>query len=529
MSWIRTMRAGAPVWVATSLLLLAGCGSDSRGDLSGENYGGGEPRGSGVGQSGAQDFGRFRGIIEDGELPAPNTLDAVGFFNEHKIELPAPDCGDDVCLHGLLGVQGNMLNGNNCTIAVVGFNTPRTPDEFERPPLNIGIAVDVSGSMSGTPIEAVRAGLRVLATTADEKDSIALVAYSGESELVVDSTPESDPDRALLLAAIDELQANGATNIYAGLRDALEIVDGRSDASRQNRVIMLSDGEATAGITDRDRIVNLGQSYAADGIGITTIGVGREFDIELMRGLSEAGAGNFYFLEDVAAVEEVFSEEIKTFLVPLATNVTIDFDVAQGYSFRALYGTRLWTGNSEGATIQIPSLFMASRESIDDIAPGGGRRGGGGVMLVELTPTVTESQAAEIGPNAPVGALSMTYDVPNSTVSVDQQTTIINSLRPGELPAEGAFDNAAVEKSFVALNIFVGFQMAVERANNGASNAALNVLLPLEQRVEQWLVDNPDPDIEDDLETMRLLIEIIEGTGARETVGAPPDPWPQGD
>lgn len=495
--------------------------SESAGDF------GAEPRGSGVGQSGAQDFGRFRGIIEDGELPAPNTLDAVGFFNEHKIELPAPDCGDDVCLHSLLGVQGNMINGNNCTIAVVGFNTPRTPDEYERPPLNMAIAVDTSGSMAGQPIEAVRAGLRALVETADVKDTIALIAYSDEAELVVDSTPESDPDRQLLSNAIEELVASGGTNIYAGLRDALEIVDGRRDSARQNRVIMLSDGEATAGITDGDRIVNLGQSYASDGIGITTIGVGREFDIDLMRGLSEAGAGNFYFLEDVAAVEEVFSEEVKTFLVPLAEDVTIDFDVAEGYSFRALYGTRLWTGDSGGATIQIPSLFMASRESIDDIDPGGGRRGGGGVILLELTPNVSGAAADEIGPNAPVGNLQMSYAIPNSEVSVEQSMSIINELKPGETPAEGDFDNFAVEKSFVALNIYAGFEMAIERANAGASNAALNVLLPLEERVTAWERDNDDPDIEDDLRTMRQLIDIIEETGARETVGAPPDPWPR--
>lgn len=506
---------------------LVGCGADGY-DGSVESTA--EPRTStGVGQSGAQDFGRFRGIIEDGQLPAPNTLDAVGFFNEHRIDLPEADCGEDVCLHGLLGVQGNMLNGNNCTIAVVGFNTPRTPDEFERPPLNMGIAVDVSGSMRGAPIEAVRAGLRALADTADAKDTIALVAYSDDARLLIDSTPESDPDRALLREAIAGLEVNGGTNIYAGLRAALELVDARRDLSRQNRVIMLSDGEATAGITDDDRIVHLGQSYAEDGIGITTIGVGREFDIALMRSLSEAGAGNFYFLEDLAAVEEVFTEEIKTFLVPLAQDVTIDFDIAPGYAFRAAYGTRLWTGNADGATIQIPGLFMASRDAIDDVDPGGGRRGGGGMILLELTPSVTDAQANSIGADAPVGTLAMSYRTPGSEVIVEQATTVTNPLRPGETPQEGEFANPAVEKSFVALNIFVGFQLAIDRANNGASNAALNVLLPLAERVEEWLVANPDPDIEDDLRTMRQLITIIEETGARETVGAPPDPWPQGD
>ena len=509
-----------------TLASLAGCASDS--DSEASTLAGAEPRGAGVGQAGAQDFGQFRGIVENGEIPAPNTLDAVGFFNEHKIELPPPDCGNEVCLHGLLGVRGNMLTGNNCTIAVVGFNTARTADEFERPPLNMAIAVDVSGSMAGDPIQFVRNGLTQLVTSLDPKDSVALITYSDDATLVVDSTPESDPSRQQLVEAIQALEALGSTNVYAGLRDAVDHVAARRDDGLQNRVILLSDGDATTGITDTDRILNLGASYAEDGVGITTIGVGQAFDVDLMRGLSEAGSGNFYFLEDPAAVEEVFTEEVKTFLVPLAQTVRIDFDVADGYAFRAAYGTRLWTGDADGATIDIPALFMASRESVD-VEPGEGRRGGGGVIILEMTPTASTGQATSIGAGAAAGTLNMTYRTPGSNIDVDQSVTITNPLAPGETPEDGAFDSFAVEKSFVALNVFVGFQMALERAEAGSMNAALNVLIPLEEQLTAWVGLNPDPDIEDDLQTLRQLIENIDISAGRRPVGLPPEPWPIGD
>lgn len=515
---------------AMALAMATACGADERAgnnlDSAGDN--GGQPRqNTGVGQSGAQDFGRFRGIIEDGELPAPGTLDAVGFFNEHKIELPDPECGENVCLHGQLGVRGNMITGSNCTIGMVGFNTALSPDDFERPPLNMAIAVDVSGSMSGMPMEAVRAGLGALVGELDAKDTVSLIAYSSDAELVVDSTPETDPDRAQLREAITGLQALGDTNIYSGLRDALELVDSRADMSRQNRVVLLSDGVATSGIVDSDRILKLGESFAETGIGITTIGVGTEFDLDLMRGLAETGPGNFYFLEDVAAVEEVFTEEVQTFLVPVAEAIKIDFEVAEGYAFRAAYGTRLWTGDAEGARIEIPALFIASRQAPDDIAPGGGRRGGGGAILLELVPIASMADAESIGEDAPAGHVTMRYRQPGSEVEVVQDVTLVNPLKPGETPEGGEFGSDAVEKSFVALNIFAGFEMAIDRANNGAGNAALNVLLPLADSVEEWNDTNEDPDIEDDLTTMRQLIEVIENTGARETVGTPPEPWPR--
>src|SRR5690606_25691819 len=98
--------------LATSLALWGGgCGDAG-------SYGEYGESGVGVGQGGAQDFGQFRQILEDGGIPGPETLDDVGFFNEHQIELPPPDCGEDLCIHGLLGVMGNMISGSNCTIVM---------------------------------------------------------------------------------------------------------------------------------------------------------------------------------------------------------------------------------------------------------------------------------------------------------------------------------------------------------------------------------------------------------------------------
>ena len=522
----------------TALLLIAalftsvGCGADnaSFGDsaMRAGNNATGNNGSTGVGQSGAQDFGRFRTLVEQGEIPAPSTLDAVGFFNEHKFELPEANCGDDVCLHGMFGVQGNMINGSNCTTVAIGFNTPHQPDDFERPPLNMAIAIDISGSMSGDPIEAVRMGLRLMVDELAPKDEIALVAYSNEAQVVFRSTPETDPERTELRRHIDNLTVGGSTNIYDGLKTAAEEVTANAANDRQNRVILLSDGVATAGITHSDRIVNLGVAYAEDGVGLTPVGVGQEFDLDLMRELSEAGSGNFYFIEDFNAVEEVFVEEVNTFMVPLAEDININFSGSEAYRFRAAYGTREWQGDAHNASIYIPAMFMASRQTIDDIGAGGGRRGGGGVILLELVPTSDADILAQTPAGAPVGDLTLSYRKPGTEDFVEQTLSLSNPLAPGETPAEGEFENFTVEKAFVTLNIYAGFKMATERAAHGAPSAALNVLQPLADNVQNWLdaQEDPDPDIEDDLDLMRQLIINIQEAGGEEEVGQPPNPWP---
>jgi Ca-activated chloride channel family protein len=532
----------ALLMLASSLMLsltglgltgLAACGDDSAGANAQGPFTSTTPNANngstGVGQSGAQDFGRFRTLVQQGEVPAPSTLDAVGFFNEHKFELPEADCGDDVCLHGMFGVQGNMINGSNCTTVAIGFNTPFTPDDFDRPPLNMGIAIDVSGSMAGAPIVAVRKGLLLMADELGPKDEISLVTYSDDAKILFRSTPEDDPDRAQLKDYVSNLSVGGSTNIYDGLKTAAEVVTANAREDRQNRLVLLSDGVATTGITHSDRIVNLGTSYAESGVGLTTIGVGEDFDLQLMRELSEAGAGNFYFIEDLDTVEEVFVEEVSTFMVPLAEDVSIDFEGSSAYRFRAAYGTRLWDGDDHDASIYIPAMFMASRQTVDDIGPGGGRRGGGGVILLELVPTEDPQVLAETPAGAPVGDLTLNFRKPGTEQVIEQTISLDNPLAPGETPMAGEFDNFTVEKAFVALNIYAGFKMATERASHGAANAALNVLIPLSENVSRWLAaqDERDADIEADLALMYQLIDNIEATGAQEETGQPPNPWPQ--
>jgi len=484
---------------------------DSGGAWNEAGDGGG---GSGVGQGGAQDFGLFRQILEDGGIPAPETIDDVGFFAEHVLDLPAPDCGADVCVHGMLGVMGNMLTGANCTMVLVGMNTPIDPSEIPRPPLNLALAIDVSGSMEGQSIQAVVRGLERMIPALQPDDRVTIVAFANEGEVVADYLAGAD---AGLAAAIDSLHAGGKTNIYDGLRQAFDIVAANEDAGRQNRVILLSDGVATAGITSPATIAGLAEQYAEEGIGLTTIGVGEEFDVQLMRTLAEQGAGSFYFLEDASAVEEVFVEEVEAFLLPLAERVEIDIDVGDGYDLRAVYGTKQAEIIGNTAIIDIPILQLAHRDSSSDNA--NGRRGGGGAMLVEVTPNG--------GAAADVGDLQFVYRDPVTGQAVDQSVSIDSPLSVGETPQDGYFADASVEKSFVMLNIYVAFRMASQRAVVGDDPGALAVLRSLLENAEAWVDDNPDDDIEDDLKYVRLFIQNIENRAGSENVPTPvPEPWP---
>ena len=460
----------------------------------------------GVGQGGSQDFGLFRAIVDKGEIPSPGAMDDVGFFNEHKLLLPEAECNDDICLHVLSGIGGNLLTGSVGTMVMVGMNTPIDVNELERKPLNLAITVDVSGSMRGDNLEYVVRGLKKMLDYLEPEDRISLIAYDTRAEILVEYVSS---DSAQLHAAIDELRAAGQTNIYDGLRLAFDTVDRNRDSSRQNRVILLSDGMATAGIVNDDRIIHMSESYAKLGYGITTIGVGTEFNVDLMRSISETGSGNFYFVEDPAAVEEVFTEEIQTFLVPLATDVKMNFEVGDGYRIGGIYGTKRSKFSRERGEITIPSLFIAHRESTSE--PNSGRRGGGGAILIQLIPSITPPDGYD--PLA-IGIFSMEYTVPDTGDVVRQSKQIISPVHPDEVSGASGFNSETISKAFVMLNLFVGMQMATERAETGDYNSALAILNQLEHPSEWWVTTYQDSDIQDDLGILRKFMDNLKAAGA---------------
>lgn len=503
--------------LVSAALVFSACGSDSNDSNSGTNQ---PPGATGVGQGGAQDFGLFRQILEDGEVPSPDTLDDMGFFAEHKLDYPAPDCEGDLCMHGLIGSMGNMINGSDCTILQVGMNSPVIVDPDNRPPMHLVLALDVSGSMAGAPIVFLRQGLDAMVDELRQDDLVSLITYSNEVKTLLTTVPATETET--LRTTFAGLRAGGSTNLYGGLSTALRIADENQATGMQNRVVFLSDGLATSGLTSPAKIRSLAESYARLGIAITTIGVGENFDVEVMRGLGEVGSGNFYFLADPVDVIEVFTDEVKTFLAPIALDVSINVTIAQAYRLRQGYGTKNWHRTEGGATIRIPALYLAGRTSADEPIEEG-RRGGGGAIIFELV-------ADEIGAGPlEVGSVEINYTDPGTGEARSQTVDIAVPHLPGQAPIEGYFSDETSEKSFVMLNLFAGFQMAARLARDADPRSAQAILIALRDSVQTWLVENEDLDIADDLYYVDLFIANLQpdiDANSGYPTAPPGNPWP---
>lgn len=506
--------------VTASAISLAACG-DASGDAARAGAAPFDPGNTGVTQPGAQDFGLFRQILERGEIPAPETIDAIGFFAEHKLDYAAADCGNELCAHGLLGVMGNLIDGSNCTMVQIGMNSPVDVSQLERPPLHLVLAIDVSGSMRGAPIQAVRTGLMNMLDELEAGDRVTVVKYSGVATVAAEALSITD-DRAAIERVISGLDAGGSTNIYDGMFLAFSVADKYSDKAQQNRVILLSDGVATSGFKDAERMTALAAGYAKRGVGITTIGVGTDFDVNLMRDIGEVGAGNFYFLENPSAVAEVFSEEVKTFLYPIALDLEMDISVGNGYRLAQVHGTNGYTGGRTTGRIELPTLFLAGRTQASEPIEGG-RRGGGGAIMLELIPLAAGAAVEE---PLHVGTISVRFTEPQSGLRREQIVRIDNAHPPGEFPVNGYFTGDTVEKGFIMLNLYAGFRLAAELARDSDVGAARGVLQALRGGVQDWLTQNPDPDLTDDLRYVDMFEDNLATVPGPTPVSPPPNPFP---
>ncbi len=481
------------------LALFTSCGgaADSGGDDDDGN----------VGFGGAQDIGEFRGILDAGGIPGEQTLDANGFFAEHYIELPPADCGQVLCGHAMLSVGQDWQTEQYQAALQIALNTPIDPDTLVRMPLNLVVIVDTSGSMvEDDRIGYARQGLHLLVDQLAEGDRIALVSFA--SQVYARWGFEDGLDRAALHAEIDQLSANGATNIYGALDTGMLMAQAAWDPERQNRVILLSDGQPTEGITDTQSILAMASDHVEQGIGLTTVGVGTDFNVALMRGLAEYGAGNFYFLEDAAAVTEVFVDEIDYFTAPLATSVDFEVTPSAAYQLGEVVGTKLWKSEGSLGRVHVPAVFVASRTSASP-DPNGGRRGGGSTLFVRLDPT---SPGVSAGTDD-VATIRLSYRLPGTTEEIEQTFTVTNPNLPGVTPEETWVSHQAMLKNYAVYNVFLGLRQATRQAET-SHNCALGTLDDLRTATAAWNATREDPDLVADLALIDQFRANLEAAGA---------------
>lgn len=212
----------------------------------------------------------------------------------------------------------------------------RSDTESSRP-LNLALVIDRSGSMASRgKLNYARDAANTIVDLMEGDDRLAVVVYDDRAELLVPSTKVTDPEA--IKALISKITDRGSTNLSGGMSLGQQQVKKYFDTEAINRVIILSDGLANRGITNRADLARLVSGWGEAGIRVTSMGLGADFDEDMMHELASASGGNYYFIESPNQLARIYEKELKTLALTAAKDVTITLKLADGVRLGEVYG-----------------------------------------------------------------------------------------------------------------------------------------------------------------------------------------------
>lgn len=218
---------------------------------------------------------------------------------------------------------------------LVTIRTPKkVPDahlaktETGRQPLSFNVVLDVSGSMRGIKIENTRQALRMAAKLLREGDQIAMSVFSNSPKLVLSPSLYNDQTKEVFKKLVDELQTGGMTALYDGL--ALGLEQAREMHSDNNLTILLSDGQANVGETDLEIVGSLAGNGAEQGLIVSTLGVGMDYNEALMTEIATQGKGRFYHVQSPGEIVQTMTAELGEAADIAARDVKIHIKIPEG-------------------------------------------------------------------------------------------------------------------------------------------------------------------------------------------------------
>lgn len=197
-----------------------------------------------------------------------------------------------------------------------------------RPPVNIALVLDKSGSMQGDKITQAKAAAISLVQRLRPDDIVSVVAYDTNIAVVVPATKVDGSD--MIVAGINQIQANGSTALFAGVSKGAAELRKFFVKERVNRILLLSDGLANVGPSTPADLGELGKALGAEGISVTTIGLGTGYNENLMLDLAQKSDGNHIFAEMASDLAHVFDDELGDVLSVAARSIDINIQCADG-------------------------------------------------------------------------------------------------------------------------------------------------------------------------------------------------------
>jgi len=197
-------------------------------------------------------------------------------------------------------------------------------------PVDLVVVLDRSGSMGGQKIDYARKAIIQLIKRMGSRDRIAIITYSNHVEMLSPLVKLDRAQRERVIALVRRIVAGGGTNLGGGLQRGINTLMHTGPSTRQRKVILISDGLANQGITSPQALGSMAANATERNLGVSTVGVGYDFNEVLMTTIADHGSGNYYFLDNPRSFAEVFKKEVETTRNVIAGSVELRIPLEDG-------------------------------------------------------------------------------------------------------------------------------------------------------------------------------------------------------
>jgi len=354
----------------------------------------------GLAAGGAKDVVTFRRTIEEGYLPIPSSIPYEGLFYDYYFDTGGTgDCDGTFCPAYSPAISEDPLADETERYVTVGLDSGLSQSAFSRKKLNLVVVLDVSGSMSSSfdeyyydrfgnkqevenhtdrpKIEVAKDALVSLTEQLRPGDRFGVVLYNNQSTVAKPLNPVAETDMDAIRGHIQEdIQAGGGTRLSGGLYDAEDLLAEYADADQrewENRMIVLTDAMPNLGDTDEGSLEDTLEEYAEDSIHSTFVGVGVDFNTEIVDGITSVRGANYYSVHSADEFEERVADEFEYMVTPLVYDLELELDAPEA-SVAKVYGSTA-AEDATGDLVKVNTLFPSPKRE---------GKAKGGVVLVKL-------------------------------------------------------------------------------------------------------------------------------------------------
>jgi Ca-activated chloride channel homolog len=360
-------------------------------------------RSIGFSAGGAKDISNFRENIENGYLPLPTDVTFEGLAYGYYFQaFRTGECKKLFCPSYSYAVSRDPFSGELQPYLSVGLNSGIT--DFRRRKLNLVLVLDRSSSMKTTfdqyyydrfgnrmeakvnisksaKIEIANQTVVNLLDHLKGDDRFGLIVFSDNAFIVEPLTPMKEKNSGKLRERILEIREHGGTNMEAGMRKGTELFrklhgagERKSDTEEyENRIIFLTDAMPNIGETNEEEMLKIFRENAAHEIYTTFIGIGVDFNTELVKNITKINGANYYSIRSAEEFKKRMDDEFDYLVTPLVFDLQLYLN-ATSYKIEKVYGSPL-ADEATGEIMKVGTLFPSKAEE-GEVK--------GGVVLIKL-------------------------------------------------------------------------------------------------------------------------------------------------